>query len=119
VRSSVRTARFSTCAAATRTTTIRKCASSRSGYQFDHEFDNGLIFRQKLRYSHLKLWGRYLGVEDWTDTVAHRTPYSLGDDLDVFQIDNQLEYKFDTGPALHTALLGLDYSNVKSSFGFG
>jgi iron complex outermembrane receptor protein len=97
----------------------QKMRQQQIGYQFDHEFDNGLIFRQKLRYSHLKLWGRYLGVEDWTDTVAHRTPYSLGDDLDVFQIDNQLEYKFDTGPALHTALLGLDYSNVKSSFGFG
>jgi iron complex outermembrane receptor protein len=97
----------------------QKMRQQQIGYQFEHEFDNGLIFRQKLRYSHLKLWGRYLGVEDWTDTVAHRTPYSLGDDLDVFQIDNQLEYKFDTGPALHTALLGLDYSNVKSSFGFG
>lgn len=97
----------------------QKVRQQQVGYQFEHQFDNGLTFRQKLRYSHLKLWGRYLGVTDWTGTVAHRTPYSLGDDLDVFQVDNQLEYKFDTGPATHTAMLGLDYSNVKSSFGFG
>ncbi|MCG5482887.1 MAG: TonB-dependent siderophore receptor [Sinorhizobium meliloti] len=98
---------------------FQKVRQQQIGYRFEHEFDNGLTFRQKLRYSHLKLSGRYLGITDWTGTVGHRTPYSLGDELDVFQVDNQLEYKFDTGPALHTGMLGLDYSNVKSAFGFG
>lgn len=97
----------------------QKVRQQQIGYQFEHDFDNGLTFRQKLRYSHLKVEGRYLGITDWTGTVGHRTPYSLGDELDVFQVDNQLEYKFDTGPAMHTAMIGLDYSHVKSAFGFG
>ncbi|NNH55636.1 TonB-dependent siderophore receptor [Rhizobium laguerreae] len=97
----------------------QKVKQQQLGYQFEHEFDNGLTFRQNLRYSHLDLRARYLGVLSWTDTVAHRYPNSIRDEMNVFQVDNQLEAKFDTGPLGHTMLFGLDYTNLQSSFGYG
>ncbi|NNU37697.1 TonB-dependent siderophore receptor [Rhizobium sophorae] len=97
----------------------QKVKQQQIGYQFEHEFDNGLTFRQNLRYSHLDLKARYLGVLSWTDTVAHRYPNSIRDEMNVFQVDNQLEAKFDTGPLAHTMLFGLDYTNLQSSFGYG
>ncbi|UWM78577.1 TonB-dependent siderophore receptor (plasmid) [Rhizobium sp. WSM4643] len=97
----------------------QKVKQQQLGYQFEHEFDNGLTFRQNLRYSHLDLRARYLGVLSWTDTVAHRYPNSIRDEMNVFQVDNQLEAKFDTGPLAHTMLFGLDYTNLQSSFGYG
>ncbi|MBX5068202.1 TonB-dependent siderophore receptor [Rhizobium lentis] len=97
----------------------QKIKQQQVGYQFEHEFDNGLTFRQNLRYSHLDLEARYLGVTSWTGTVAHRGTNAIRDEMNVFQVDNQLEAKFDTGPLTHTMLFGLDYTNLKSSFGYG
>ncbi|MEH7881803.1 TonB-dependent siderophore receptor [Rhizobium laguerreae] len=97
----------------------QKVKQQQVGYQFEHEFDNGLTFRQNLRYSHLDLEARYLGVTSWTGTVAHRGTNAIRDDMNVFQVDNQLEAKFDTGPLAHTMLFGLDYTNLQSSFGYG
>ncbi|MBX4926242.1 TonB-dependent siderophore receptor [Rhizobium binae] len=97
----------------------QKVKQQQIGYQFEHEFDNGLTFRQNLRYSHLDLRARYLGVTGWTGTVAHRGTNAIRDEMNVFQLDNQLEAKFDTGPLAHTMLFGLDYTNLKSSFGYG
>ncbi|MBX5136423.1 TonB-dependent siderophore receptor [Rhizobium lentis] len=97
----------------------QKIKQQQVGYQFEHEFDNGLTFRQNLRYSHLDLEARYLGVTSWTGTVAHRGTNAIRDEMNVFQVDNQLEAKFDTGSLAHTMLFGLDYTNLKSSFGYG
>ncbi|TXI02564.1 MAG: TonB-dependent siderophore receptor [Rhizobium sp.] len=97
----------------------QKTRQQQVGYQFEHEFDGGFTFRQNLRYSHLDLKARYLSTIDWTDTIAHRNATSIRDAMNVFQIDNQLEAKFDTGPAAHTMLLGLDYTHVNDSFGLG
>ncbi|OWK20431.1 hypothetical protein AJ88_30665 [Mesorhizobium amorphae CCBAU 01583] len=97
----------------------QKVRQQQIGYKFEHEFDGGITFRQNLRYSHLDLRSRYLGVYDWTGTVAHRGASSIRDEMNVFQADNQLEAKFDTGPLAHTVLFGLDYTNVTSSFGYG
>ncbi|OWV72365.1 ligand-gated channel [Rhizobium sp. R339] len=97
----------------------QKVKQQQVGYQFEHEFDNGLTFRQNLRYSHLDLESRYLGVTSWTGTVAHRGTNAIRDEMNVFQVDNQLEAKFDTGPLAHTMLFGLDYTNLQSSFGYG
>jgi iron complex outermembrane receptor protein len=97
----------------------QKTRQQQVGYQFEHEFDNGLTFRQNLRFSHLDLRARYLGIYSWTGTVAHRGATAVKDAMNVFQVDNQLEAKFDTGPAAHTMLFGLDYTNVNSAFAYG
>ncbi|SFA73831.1 iron complex outermembrane recepter protein [Rhizobium sp. NFR07] len=94
------------------------------GYQLEHEFDNGLTFRQNARVSDLDLKARY---------VDRRTLYAptLGapadswmtsavtEDVRAYQIDNQLQAKFDTGPISHTILAGLDYTAVNSDFATG
>lgn len=80
------------------------------GYQLEHKFDDIFTFRQNLRYSHLD--------------IDFRTVYGFGADaagnltrinfdtrprVNVFNVDNNIEAKFDTGFLSHTALLGLDY----------
>lgn len=99
----------------------QKTEQQQIGYKFEHDFDNGLTFRQNVRYSHLNLNARYLTVDQssWVGTVAQRYATSVKDQLNVFQVDNQLEAKFDTGPASHTMLFGADYTNVTSAYGYG
>jgi iron complex outermembrane receptor protein len=97
----------------------QKVRQQQIGYKFEHDFGNGLTARQNLRYSHLDLRSRYLGIYGWDGTVAQRGASSIRDEMNVFQADNQLEAKFDTGPLAHTMLFGLDYSKVNSSFGYG
>lgn len=85
------------------------------GYQFEHEFDNGLTFRQNARASDLDLNSRYLSrtaTPMWPTTA-------ITDDERAYQIDNQLEAKFDTGAVSHTLLAGLDYTWITSDFGLG
>ncbi|BAV49502.1 outer membrane siderophore receptor precursor [Mesorhizobium loti] len=97
----------------------QKIRQQQIGYKFEHDFGDGITFRQNVRYSHLDLRSRYLAVASWTGTVAHRYANSIRDEMNVFQADNQIEAKFDTGALAHTVLLGLDYTNLTSSFGYG
>jgi iron complex outermembrane recepter protein len=97
----------------------QKIRQQQVGYKFEHDFGSGITFRQNLRYSHLDLRSRYLAISSWTGTVAHRYATSIRDEMNVFQADNQVEAKFDTGALAHTVLLGLDYTNLTSSFGYG
>jgi iron complex outermembrane receptor protein len=94
------------------------------GYQLEHEFENGLTFRQNARVSDLDLTSRYVdrttlyapvlgGPADSWSTAA------VTEDVRAFQIDNQLQAKFDTGAVGHTVLAGLDYTGVNSDFAQG
>jgi iron complex outermembrane receptor protein len=89
------------------------------GYELEHEFNDLVTFRQNLRYSHMDLLSRYLAVSSWTGTVAHRSPWAVRDDMNVFQVDNQLEWTFDTGPLAHKLLTGFEYMDVGGSIGYG
>lgn len=97
----------------------QKIRQQQVGYKFEHDFGDGITFRQNVRYSHLDLRSRYLAVASWTETVAHRYANSIRDEMNVFQADNQIEAKFDIGALAHTVLLGLEYTNLTSSFGYG
>jgi iron complex outermembrane receptor protein len=90
------------------------------GYQFEHEFDNGLTFRQNARVSDLHLKARY--VDRTTMFSAPADPWgtaAVTDEMRAYQIDNQLQAKFDTGVVSHTFLAGLDYTGVNSDFADG
>ncbi len=97
----------------------QKIRQQQIGYKFEHDFGDGITVRQNVRYSHFDLRSRYLAVAGWTGTVAHRYANSIRDEMNVFQADNQVEATFDTGALAHTLLLGLDYTNLTSSFGYG
>jgi iron complex outermembrane receptor protein len=92
-----------------------------TGYLFEHQFDNGLTFKQHVRYNYLDLWGRYLEVDstDAATNVMKRYPVVLTDKQNSFQADNRLEGEFDTGPLSHRMIGGLDYTWIDSSFGLG
>jgi iron complex outermembrane receptor protein len=97
----------------------QKTRQQQIGYKFEHDFGDGITVRQHVRYSHLDLRARYLAISGWDGTIAHRYANSIRDEMNVFQADNQVEAKFDTGAMAHTFLLGLDYTNLTSSFGYG
>ncbi len=88
------------------------------GYQLEHKFENGLTFRQNARAGDVDLKAHYLNRVlvnpdgSWPTTAVTESMRS-------YQIDNQLEAKFDTGEISHTLLGGLDYTWVSSDFAMG
>lgn len=98
----------------------QKVTQYQLGYQFEHEFDNGLTFRQNARVSDLSLKARYADRSTmFTDPTAAWTTSAVTDDIRAYQIDNQLQAKFDTGAVAHTLLFGLDYTGVNSDYADG
>jgi iron complex outermembrane receptor protein len=90
------------------------------GYQFEHDFGNGLTFRQNARVSDLDLKARYVDrTTMFSDPTAPWGTAAVTDDVRAYQIDNQLQAKFDTGIVSHTFLAGLDYTGVNSDFADG
>lgn len=90
------------------------------GYQFEHEFDNGMTFRQNARISDLHLKARYVDRSTmFSDPTAAWGTAAVTDDVRAYQIDNQLQTKFDTGAVSHTFLTGFDYTLVNSEFADG
>lgn len=81
------------------------------GYSFQHEFDNGVTFRQNARYGMIDqtyntlAWGSLL-ADGRTITRSASDQTQL---QHQFVMDNQLQAKVDTGPLQHTILGGVDY----------
>ncbi|MDQ0317996.1 iron complex outermembrane receptor protein [Pararhizobium capsulatum DSM 1112] len=88
------------------------------GYQLEHEFDNGLTFRQNARAGDVDLKAHYLN-RVFTNPDGSWPTTAVTDSMRTYQIDNQLEAKFDTGAISHTLLTGLDYTWVTSDFAMG
>lgn len=90
------------------------------GYQFEHEFENGLTFRQNARASDLDLKARYTNrMAMFSAPAAPWSTAAVTDEMRAYQIDNQLQAKFDTGAIAHTVLFGLDYTRVNSDYADG
>lgn len=98
----------------------QKIRQYQAGYQLEHDFRNGLTFRQNARVSDLHLKARYNNrmrmfsapADPW-DTTA------VTDEMRAYQIDNQFQAKFETGAVSHTILAGLDFTAVNSDFALG
>ncbi|MBY3189244.1 TonB-dependent siderophore receptor [Rhizobium laguerreae] len=87
------------------------------GYEFEHEFDNGIKFSQNARYGHLDKHeiGPYLngwvgGVPTGPDYQLARIGFEGRSGVDSFSIDNRLEGETEIGGATHNLLVGLDYT---------
>ncbi|MBR8107479.1 TonB-dependent siderophore receptor [Burkholderia multivorans] len=83
------------------------------GYQFEHNLNSMWTFRQNTRWMHLSLdngsvWGA--GFADETLTEINRWAGVFQMNYSRFDIDNNLEGRFATGPLQHTLLLGFQYS---------
>ncbi|PWV95639.1 iron complex outermembrane receptor protein [Hoeflea marina] len=82
------------------------------GYEFEHEFDNGIKFSQSARYGtlHKTESGPYTyGYTDDTQTEFNRIGFDATSDVDSIAVDNRAETGFDLGATSHTLLAGIDY----------
>ncbi|PRH45430.1 TonB-dependent siderophore receptor [Burkholderia multivorans] len=83
------------------------------GYQFEHNLNSMWTFRQNTRWMHLSLdngsvWGA--GFADESLTEINRWAGVFQMNYSRFDIDNNLEGRFATGPLQHTLLLGFQYN---------
>ncbi len=82
------------------------------GYKFETALSDSVTFRQSARYAHVNvnITQAYGVGYATTPAAADLARYTFWDTPDANQLnlDNQLEYKFKTGPVSHTALVGID-----------
>lgn len=81
------------------------------GYAFEHRFDDVWSVRQNLRFAHVdtdtqRVQGIGLGANGQT---LSRYAWAFPERSALFNVDNQAEARFRTGPFAHTLLVGLDY----------
>ncbi len=82
------------------------------GYEFSHDFNDTLTFRQNARYGRVEVDYNALTGNGWDDEAAgtlNRSATETDQQGDSFTIDNQLQTKFETGGIRHTMLGGIDY----------
>jgi iron complex outermembrane receptor protein len=87
------------------------------GYQFEHDFSNGMTFRQNARYAHVDVnINSYIGagyVGPPASATLQRYRFVANDSADLGTIDNQLEGRFNTGAISHKVLAGVDYKKYR------
>lgn len=81
------------------------------GYQFERNLTDDLTFRQNARFAHIDLTYRGYVGNGYTNEPAgdmFRYNWYAKDTANQANLDNQLEYRFNTGPVKHTMLFGVD-----------
>jgi iron complex outermembrane receptor protein len=88
------------------------------GYQFEKNLTDSLTFRQNARYAHddvtllTQLGNGYVNADPSSAMLARFNDYAR-DIADQANLDNQLEYRFNTGGIQHTALVGVDLKHYE------
>lgn len=82
------------------------------GYEFRHRLDDTWEFRQNARYGQVDLIFQNLlpTAVDTSTGIVSRLADRFDQHLDTFNLDNQLQADFSTGPLSHTLLMGVDYT---------
>jgi iron complex outermembrane recepter protein len=86
------------------------------GYQFEKNLTDSLTFRQNARYAHVDLTYRGFIGNNYTNVATGdigRYNWYAKNTANQGNLDNQLEYRVDTGPVQHTMLFGLDLKNYR------
>ncbi|MCK8783162.1 TonB-dependent siderophore receptor [Roseomonas sp. NAR14] len=85
------------------------------GYEIEHRFNDVFTVRQNARFGHTDYdWQQFYGIGNVPGTAGrllYRFPFQQGNTLESFQVDNQAEARFATGPVRHTVLAGVDYAH--------
>ncbi|WP_063683168.1 TonB-dependent siderophore receptor [Bradyrhizobium stylosanthis] len=95
------------------------------GYQFERHLTEDLTFRQNARFAHIDLTYRgYVGNDaNQATATLNRYNWYAKNTANQADLDNQLEYRFNTGPVRHTMLFGVDLKGYQiddyQAFGFG
>lgn len=96
------------------------------GYQFERNLTDDVTFRQNARFAHVDVTYRGFVGNGWaninTATLGRYNWYAKNT-ANQADLDNQLEYRFDTGPVKHTMLFGVDLKGYQiddyQAFNFG
>ncbi|MCK6981638.1 TonB-dependent siderophore receptor [Enterobacter roggenkampii] len=88
------------------------------GYSFEHEFDSGWGFNQKARYFDVdthqsSVYATGTGSEVYQ---LNRFAYTTDEDLQSFNIDNQVTKTVALGDWQHHLLAGFDYQKLNAHF---
>ncbi|MER1940678.1 TonB-dependent siderophore receptor [Castellaniella sp. FW104-16D08] len=79
-------------------------------YGLTHHFNDAVTFRQNAQYLKSKVTLEQVYAFGWASpTELYRYYSGSNEDLSAFAIDNQLEFRFDTGTVGHRVLTGMDY----------
>ena len=96
----------------------------RIGYEFEHRLNDTFVFRQNARVSRLNIdadWAFLSEPNALDSTLIDSDAGTFEEWLNAYNLDNQIEAKFSTGPLDHTLLTGIDFTKVywKSLNGYG
>lgn len=90
------------------------------GYQFRHDFANGITLSQNLRYGKADVEnnGANLGAFGLLDDERTLLRYAFPNEnhTKTFSVDTHLQYDFDTGLVQHTVLAGVDYRRSNDDY---
>ncbi len=96
------------------------------GYRFERNLTDDLTFRQNARFAHVDISYRGYVGNDWANintATLNRYNWYAKNTANQANLDNQLEYRFNTGPVRHTMLFGVDLKGYQiddyQAFGFG
>ena len=96
------------------------------GYQFERNLTDDLTFRQNARFAHVDVTYRGYVGNDWADintASLGRYNWYAKNTANQANLDNQLEYRFNTGAVQHTMLFGVDLKGYQiddyQAFNFG
>lgn len=96
------------------------------GYQFERNLTDDLTFRQNARFAHIDVTYRGFVGNGWDNINAAtmgRYNWYAKDTANQANLDNQLEYRFNTGAVRHTMLFGVDLKGYQiddyQAFNFG
>lgn len=105
------------------------------GYAFEHKFNEALEFRQNLRYTTASVdWFSIAPGRTGTSPALNNDPRTgllpgdtslrnmrrgaifTGSDSQSFNVDNQFEARFATGPVTHDFVFGVDYRTLDTTY---
>lgn len=82
------------------------------GYLFEHHLNDTWTLRQNLRWSKVNIQNRSAfnnGYASATSPVLNRLASDIKRNIQIFNVDNQAQARFNTGALEHTLLMGLDF----------
>lgn len=84
------------------------------GYELEHQFNDVFTARQNTRFGRIDYSQRQVFGLGFQSDLTTLNRYAYGQDIrsNVFNVDNQLEAKFRTGPVSHTVLGGFEYDHI-------
>ncbi|KPF42857.1 TonB-dependent siderophore receptor [Rhizobium sp. AAP43] len=97
-------------------TDFSKIRQTMLGYEFEHEFENGVTFAQNARYGHVNRHENSpysYGYVDLATGLLNRFGFEHETSVDSYAVDNRVSGEFETGALDHEMMAGLDYKNYE------